>query len=158
MLLQDDRRTNRRISPLRAWIPPVGFVVSSLLALTSLFFAVVWGLRRLLGWLPAPGPWSVRLWPLLGAAALFGCIAFYVAGRSRGYPFLGVPNRWTIGMMLTSLLIPVATLGSVVAVWRHRRAVMNRFAYWHAVLVTAGLVFLTGFMLSWGLVGVRMWK
>jgi hypothetical protein len=156
-LLQYDQMTYRRISPLRVWVPLVGFPVSFLLALTSLLFAVVWGLRKLLGWLPNPGPWSVRLWPLLGAAALVGCFGLYSAAESRGFAVLGTPNPWTIGMMLTSLLVPLAAIFSVVSVWRHRRAPMNRFAYWHAVLVTLGLVFLAGFLFSWGLVGVRMW-
>ena len=149
--------TNRRISPLRVWIPIVGFPGSFLLAVSSLLFAVIWGLRKALRRLPNPGPWSVRLWPLLGAAALVGCFWIYFAAESRGYALFGTPNRWTIGMMLTSLLLPVAAIGSVVAVWRHRRAPMNRWAYWHAVLVTGGLVFMAGFFASWGMLGLRMW-
>jgi CubicO group peptidase (beta-lactamase class C family) len=156
-LLQYDLMTYRRISPLRVWVPMVGFPVSFLLALSSLLFAVIWGLRKAVGRLPNPGPWSVRLWPLLGAAALVGCFWVYFAAESRGFALLGKPNLWTIGMMLTSLLLPLGALGSVLAVWRHRRAPMNRWAYWHAVLVTVGLVFLAGFFFSWGLVGVRMW-
>ena len=34
---------------------------------------------------------------------------------------------------------------------------MNRRAYWHAVLVTLGLLFVTGFFLSWGMIGIRIW-
>jgi len=157
ILLQYGQMTYQRISPLRVWFPMAGFAGSYLLAVSSLLFAVIWGLRKVLGWLPNPGPWSVRLWPLLGAAALVGCFWIYFAAESRGYAVLGTPNLWTIGMMMTSLLIPLGALGSVVAVWRHRRAPMNRFAYWHAVLVTLGLVFIAGFFFSWGLVGVRMW-
>lgn len=156
-LLQYGQMTYRRISPLWVWVPIVGFPGSFLLAVSSLLFAVIWGLRKALGRLPNPGPWSVRLWPLLGAAALVGCFWVYFAAESRGYAVFGTPNRWTIGMMLTSLLLPIAAIGSVVVVWRHRRAPMNRFAYWHAVLVTLGLVFIAGFFFSWGLVGVRMW-
>jgi CubicO group peptidase (beta-lactamase class C family) len=156
-LLQYGQMTYRRISPLRVWVPIVGFPGSYLLALSSLLFAVIWGLRKVLGRLPNPGPWSVRLWPLLGAAALVGFFWIFFAAESRGYAVLGIPNVWTIGLMLTSLLIPLGALGSVVAVWRHRRAPMNRFAYWHAVLVTLGLVFMAGFFASWGMIGLRMW-
>ena len=156
-LLQYGQMTYRRISPLRVWVPLGGIAVSLPLVASSLLFALIWGLRKVLGRLPNPGPWSVRLWPLVGAAALVGCFWFYSAAESRGFELLGKPNLWTIGMMGTSLLIPLGALGSVVAVWRHRRARMNRFAYWHAVLVTLGLVFIAGFFFSWGLVGVRMW-
>jgi hypothetical protein len=149
--------TYQRVSPLRVWVPLAGFAASYLLAMSSLLFAGIWGLRRGLGRLPNPGPWSVRLWPLLGAAALVGCFWIYFAAESRGSAVLGAPNLWTIGMMLLSLLIPIAALFSVGAVWRHRRAPMNRWAYRHAVLVTAGHVFMAGFFISWGMVGVRMW-
>jgi hypothetical protein len=36
-------------------------------------------------------------------------------------------------------------------------APMNRWAYWHAVLVTGGLVFRAGFFALWGMIGLRMW-
>ncbi len=156
-LLQYGQMTYRRISPLRVWFPMAGFAVSFLVALSSLLFAVIWGLRKAVGRFPNPGPWSMRLWPLLGAAALVGGFWLYFAGESRGFAVLGRPNLWTIGLMLTSLLIPVAAIFSVVAVWRHRRAPMNRWAYWHGVLVTAGLVFMAGFFGSWGMIGLRMW-
>jgi CubicO group peptidase (beta-lactamase class C family) len=156
-LLQQGQMTYQRISPLRVWVPLGGIAVSLPLVTSSLLFAVVWGLRKALGRLPKPGPWSVRLWPLFGAAALVGFFVFYAEGESHGFAVFGTPNVWTIGMMLMSLLIPLSTLFSVVAVWRHRRAMMNRCAYWHAVLVTLGLVFITGFFFAWELVGVRMW-
>ncbi len=156
-LLQYGQMTFRRISPLRVWFPMAGFAGSFLLALSSLLFALIWGLRKILGRLANPGPWSVRLWPLLGAAALVGCFWIYFAAESRGYALFGTANRWTIGMLLTSLLLPVAAIGSVVEVWRHRRAPMNRWAYWHAVLVTLGLVFQAGFFAVWGMIGLRMW-
>ncbi len=156
-LLQHGQMTYQRISPFRVWFPMAGFAGSFLLALSALLFAAIWGLRKVLGRLPNPGPWSVRVWPLLGAVALVGCFWFYSAAESRGFELFGTVNFWTVGMMLTSLLIPIAALFSVVAVWRHRYATMNRWAYWHAVLVTVGHVFMTGFFASWGLIGVRMW-
>ena len=64
---------------------------------------------------------------------------------------------WTVGLMLVTLLIPLSAICSVVGLWRHRKARMNRVAYWHAVLVTLGLLFITGFGLSWGLIGIRLW-
>lgn len=156
-LLQYGQMTYRRISPFWVWFPLGGFASSFLLAVSSLLFAVIWGLRKVLGWLPNPGPWSVRLWPLLGAAAVVGVFLLHGAADSRGPAVLGTPNLWTIGMMLASLLIPSAAIFSVVAVWRHRQAPMNRWAYWHAVLVTLGLVFMAGFFASWGMIGLRMW-
>lgn len=156
-LLQYDQMTYRRISPFKVWLPMGGFAGSFLLATSSLLFAVVWGSRKVLGWLPKPGPWSVRLWPMVGAAALIGTFWCFFRAESRGGTVLGTANLWTISMMLTSLLLPLAALGSVVAVWRHRQAAMNRFVYWHAVFVTLGLVFSTGFFFSWDLVGVRIW-
>lgn len=156
-LLQYGQLTYRRISPLRVWGPLMGFPLSCAFALSALLFAVVWGLRLVLRRLPNPGPWSVRLWPLLGALAVVGLLVIYLAAEARGFAALGTPNGWTISLMLMSLLLPMATILSAVAVWRHRRTPMNRWAYRHAVLVTTALVFLSGFLGVWGLIGVRMW-
>ena len=156
-LLQGNLRTYARVSAVRFWSVLAGLVASMLLLMSTLPFAIVWSLRKALGRLRNPGPWSVRIFPLLGAAAFFGFIFFYRGAERGGVPILATPNVWTIGMMLTSLMIPLAAILSAIAVWRHRRAAMNRGTYWHAVLVTLSLIFMTGFFLSWGMIGLRFW-
>jgi CubicO group peptidase (beta-lactamase class C family) len=156
-LLQGNMRTYARVSAVRLWFVIGGLVISVLVMMSVFPFAIVWSLRKVLGRLPNPGPWSVRVFPLLGAAAFFGFIFLYRAAERGGVAILATPNFWTIGMMLTSLVIPLAAILSVIALWRHRCATMNRGTYWHSVLVALSLVFITSFSLSWGMIGLRFW-
>jgi CubicO group peptidase (beta-lactamase class C family) len=156
-LLQHDYGTWRKVSAVRVWTVVGGFALSLLLLLSSALFALVWGTRKLIGRLSSPGPWSVRTSPLLGLVGLVGFWFCYATAGDAGFAVLGTFNAWTLGMMVTSLLIPLGAALSVVAVWRHRKAPMNRVAYWHSVAVALALVWLTGFCLHWGIIGVRMW-
>jgi CubicO group peptidase (beta-lactamase class C family) len=156
-LFQFDDGTYQRTSGFGFWFVFGGVPVSILLVLTALPFALIWGLRKALGRLKNPGPLSLRVWQLVGAVGVFGFIAFYANVQEGCIDILGTLNFWSVGLMLDTLLIPLTAICSVVAVWRHRKAPMNRVAYWYAVLVTLGLVFISGFFLTWGMIGLRTW-
>ncbi|MEO6992015.1 MAG: serine hydrolase domain-containing protein [Lacunisphaera sp.] len=156
-LFQSQEGTFRRISGVGFWLVVGGLVLSLSFFLSAVVFAVVWSLRLALGRLKNAGPLGVRSWPLVGAVAVCGVVIFYNNVQDDWLAILGTMNVWSVGLMLVSLLIPLSTIFSLVAVWRHRKTPMNRVAYWHAVLVTLGLVFITGFGLSWGLIGIRIW-
>lgn len=155
--LQNDYGTLQKISGMGFWLILGGTGLALLLLVSSVFFALVWGTRKALGRLRDAGPLSVRAMPLLGILGLAGFLGCYARAGAGSYAVLGTVNAWTVGMMLTSLLIPLGAVLSVVAVWRHRKATMNRVAYWHSVAVALGLVWLTGFCLHWGMIGLRMW-
>ena len=86
-----------------------------------------------------------------------GFIAFYVNLQEGRIEIVGTMNIWSVGLMLTTLLLPLSAALTAVGLWRHRRTSMNRFAYWHSVLVTLGLLIITSFGLTWGLIGIRSW-
>lgn len=155
--LQNDYGTWQKISGTGFWLVVGGLGLALLLLVSSVLFALVWGTRKMLGRLRDAGPLSVRAAPLLGIAGLAGFIGCYAQAGAGSYAVLGTVNAWTVGMMLTSFLIPLGAVLSVAAVCRHRKAMMNRAAYWHSVAVALGLVFLTGFCLHWGIIGLRMW-
>lgn len=158
ILLQYELATMEKISSTGLWLLIGGMFTSFPLTLSSILFAFIWGPRKLLGKLPNPGPWSVRCIPLLGSLAYLGFWLIYAFTEATlGEAGFGHPNAWTISLFVTSLAIPLGAVLSVVSVWRHRKVTMNRVAYWHAVLVTLGLVFVTGFFLNWGVIGLRTW-
>ncbi len=150
--------TYRRISAVGFWFVFYGMLYSFGTLFSAVLFAVVWGLRLACGRLKNAGPLGLRTWPLLGVVGVVGFIAFYNEAQEGHSAMVGTMNVWTVGLMLDTLLIPLSAIGSLVGVWRHRKTRMNRVAYWHAVLVTFGLLFITGFGLSWGLIGIRLWS
>lgn len=156
-LFQCYQGTFRRISKVGFWSVYYGMLYSFGILLSGVLFAVVWGLRLAFGRLKNAGPLGPRAWPLLGLVGVVGFIAFYNTAQEGHIAIVGTMNVWTVGLMLDTLLLPLSAIFSTVGLWRHRKTRMNRVAYWHAVLVTLGLWFLTGFGLSWGLIGIRLW-
>jgi len=156
-LFQSNEGTFQRISSIGFWSVVGGIILSAVLLGSTVLFALVWGPRRALGRLKNAGPLSLQIWPLVGAAGVFAVIIFYVNVQEGCLDILGTPNFWSIGIMMVSYLIPLGALLGAFAIWRHRQATMNRVAYWHAVLVTVSLIFMSGFGLCWGLIGMRLW-
>lgn len=156
--LQNDYGTWQKVPALRVWATLGAVVLSLLLVVSAALFALVWGLRGLTRRPAVSGPLAVRALPLVGAAGLVGLLWCNAKAAASGSATLGTLNGWTGGMFLMSLLLPAGALLGAAAVWRHRQTPMHRVVYWHAVAVTAALVFLTGFGANWGLVGVRVWS
>jgi hypothetical protein len=164
ILIQFHWTTLKKVSALRFWAQIVGIALVSVLTLSSLLFAPIWGLRKLLGKLPNPGPLGVRVLPLLSvvllmvfdgllASALFGMIIGFVTDVSA----LGAPSLLTVGIMLSSIAFPLAAAASLFILFRERRAPMNRIAYWHSAFVAAAMTAVAVYYGYWGLIGLRLW-
>ncbi len=156
--------TYKQISALQVWAQLVGIVLVCLLVCSSLLFAPVWGVRKLLGKLRNPGPLSLRVWSLLAATLL---VAFdlllgsglrgLVSGTYIDDISLGVCTCLTVSIMLSSLAFPVAAAAALFLAYRHRTAPMNRLAYWHSVLVATAVAGVGVYYGYWGLIGLRLW-
>ena len=164
ILVQTSWATFKKISAWRFWSQIIGTVLISVLTVSSLLFAPVWGLRKLLGKLPNSGPLAVRVLPLISAVLLVafdGLFAFALFGQVIGVVMdisaLGVPSLLTVSIMLTSIAFPISVAASLYIVYRERRAPINRIAYWHAVLVTMAMTAVAIYYACWGLFGLRFW-
>lgn len=163
--VQFDRGTFKQVSALRVWTQIVGIVLVSVLTLSSLLFALVWGLRKLLGKLPNAGPLVVRGLPLLSAFLLItydGLIAIGLRGMITAGSIddlfnLGVPSVLSVTILLVSIAFPLAAVASLYVVYRERKAVMNRMAYWHSVMVALAVAAVAVYYGYWGLLGLRLW-
>lgn len=150
--------TMKKIPTFAVWFPLGGTACALLAMLSSLLLAVVWGVRKLFGKLPAPGPLSVRAVPLLASILFLGIPAILaITMANEDILLLGKPNGRTLGIFILTIAFPLAAFLSAFLVWRHRKAPMNRIAYWHSATVTLGLLFMTGFLAYWGLIGLRTW-
>jgi hypothetical protein len=70
---------------------------------------------------------------------------------------LGGCSWVTVGIMLSSIAIPLTAAASLYVVYRERFAPMNRLAYWHSVGVAAAVSANAIYMGYWGLIGLRLW-
>ena len=165
ILIQSGWETFKKVSALRVWEQIVAIALISLLVLSSLLFAPVWGLRKLFGKLHGAGPLSVRVLPLLSAVLLIafdlllviGFRGTITAGNVDDLFTLGVPSLLTVSIMLSSIAFPLVAAASLYVVYRERSTAMNRIAYWHSLLVAVAMAGVAGYMGCWGLIGLRLW-
>jgi len=164
VLIQSNRGTFKQVPAAQVWAQVAGIAVVSVLTLSALVFAPIWGWRKAVGRLQDAGPLRVRVLPLLSAVWLTGfdgLLAFglrgLITGQSDDMFILGVPSLLTVGILVTSLAFPLTTVWSLWVIYRERSAAMNRVVYWHSALVTLAMVAVAVYYAYWGLIGLRLW-
>jgi hypothetical protein len=164
ILIQTAVTTFKKVSALQFWAQAVGIALVSVLTVSSLLRAAVWGLRKLLGKLPNSGPMAIRVLPFLSAVLLVvfdGLLVIALFGTRFGFVTdvfnLGVPSLLTVSIMLSSIAFPLAAVASLFIVLRERRAPMNRVTYWHSVFIAAAMAAVAVYYGYWGLIGLRLW-
>jgi CubicO group peptidase (beta-lactamase class C family) len=102
-----------------------------------------------------PANW-VRRMPLWSIALLGIYFGFFALGGNDPMMW-GTPNWRTIGVLFASIAFPLACAASLYLAWRNRAAAMNRFVYWHSVLVAVAVTIVAIYLGYWGMLCVRMW-
>jgi CubicO group peptidase (beta-lactamase class C family) len=165
VLMECDWITFKKVSALRIWSQAAGIGLAGSLVLSSVLFAPIWIVRMIFGKLHNPGPLSVRVTPLLGAAFLIvfdvalaiGLRGTITCNEVDDLTALGTPSVLALTIMLSSIAFVLATAASLYVLYRERTAPMNRVVYWHSLAVTAGLLGVAIYYGYWGLIGVRLW-
>jgi CubicO group peptidase (beta-lactamase class C family) len=124
------------------------------LMLTSLPFALVWLVRKLFGAMKEVRHLRVRVVPLL--ATLVFLIVPVCVTQLNG-PQIGTFNRWTAGIFLGTFLFPLLSILGFVLVLRVPKDEIHRGVRIHSLLVSSACCMLTGFLLSWHLLALRLW-
>lgn len=156
---QSSAGTMEKVSALAA-VGPLALAAACLVLIISApVFAMVWGLRKLAGRPPAPGPLKLRMLPLLASLALVAAAVGHVTMvmAPDPIPLLGAPTPLSIAVFASGLAFAALSAAAAFTVWRQRRAVMHRAAYWHAALVTLACMTCAVYLLSWRLIGVPTW-
>lgn len=157
LLAQTGDNTFRRVNPLIAYAPLVALVGSGFVLMTTLLFAPVWVIRKLLGRLRGVRHLSVRILPLIGVATLF-LMAVLMGGPDD--EALARPTVWSVGFCISSLLfagIAVLSLLNCVVRFRRRQEV-GRVVWYHSLLASVALVTLALLFGSLGLIGRQTWE
>jgi CubicO group peptidase (beta-lactamase class C family) len=122
--------------------------------LTSLPFALVWLFLKLVGAMKDVRHLSVRVVPLLATLALLIVpICFQKLSGSQ----IGSCNLWTAGIFLGTSFFPLLSIISLVFVLRVPKDEIHRGVKIHSLLVSSACCVITGFLLSWHLLALRLW-
>lgn len=143
-----------RTSILWTWLRIVVVVLSLILLASSLLFGLVWVLRKLFGGLKEVQHLSVRAFPLLATVCF---VVFVICCTKFGGLDSGVLNLWTAGIFLLSILFPLLALSSLLLALRVPKSEIAFSVRIHSLLVALACCVLAGFLISWHLVGLRLW-
>jgi len=143
-----------RTSILWTWLRIVVVALALILMASSLLFGLVWVLRKLFGGLKDVQHLSVRALPLIATVCF---VAFFICCTKFGGLDSGVLNFWTAGIFLLSILFPLLALFSLVLALRVPKSEIAPSVRIHSLLVALACCVLAGFLISWHLVGLRLW-
>jgi hypothetical protein len=122
--------------------------------LTSLPFALVWLFLKLVGAMKDVRHLSVRVAPLLATLAFsIVPVCFLNLNGSQ----IGSLNLWTAGIFLGTFFFPLLSIISLVFVLRVPNHEIHRGVRIHSLLVSSACCVVTGFLLSWHLLALRLW-
>jgi CubicO group peptidase (beta-lactamase class C family) len=124
------------------------------LMLTTLPFALVWLFLKLIGTMKEVRHLAVRAVPLFATLAfLIIPLCFMRLDGSQ----IGSFNLWTAGIFLGTLFFPLLSIVGLVLVLRVPKEEIHRAVRIHSLLVSSACCVLTGFLLSWHLLALRLW-
>src|SRR6266404_2168975 len=122
--------------------------------LTSLPFALVWLFLKLFGAMKDVRHLSVRVAPLLATLA-FSIVPLCFLNLNGSQ--IGSLNIWTAGIFLGTFFFPVLSVIGFVLVLRVPKDAIHRGVRIHSLLVSSACCVVTGFLLSWHLLALRLW-
>ena len=121
---------------------------------SSLPYALIWLFLKLVGAMKDVRHLSVRVVPLLATLSLL--IVPFCLMRLSGAQ-IGSCNPWTAGIFLGTLFFPFLSILGLVVVLRVPKEEIHRGVRIHSLLVSSACCVLTGFLLSWHLLALRLW-
>jgi CubicO group peptidase (beta-lactamase class C family) len=140
---------------LSAYLPMLLFFAALALMLSSLLFALVWGLRKLIGHMAGVRHWSLRILPL---AASVACFVMVGSVASIAPIELGVINAKTLMFFGCSLLFAALSVAALVQAVRSYKWDVNRWMRWHSTAVAVACAGTTLLFAAWGMIGLRLWN
>jgi CubicO group peptidase (beta-lactamase class C family) len=124
------------------------------LMLTTLPFALVWIVRKLLDAMKEVRHLPVRVFPLLATLTF---LLVPVCFTQLNGPQIGTFNAWTAGIFLGTFLFPLFSMIGLVLVLRVPKSEIHRGVLTHSLLASSACCVLTGFLWSWHLLALRLW-
>lgn len=128
-----------------------------IMIVSSLIYALVWGIRKWRGKIPGGATLRVRVWPFLASVSIVLFVLLFMQGFADPFVRLGKPTAYSVGAMLLSIAFAIfAVLGARASV-QERHQAMNRINYWHSTVASFAHCIVALYFLWFGIVGVMTW-
>ncbi len=131
------------------------FVVLALISI--LVYAPFWILGGLMTELRRPAERSMRIWPLVAVLGLIAAVVTVMFSAADFIGRMGNITAWSVSFFLATILFAVATVASVMALWRAPEQGVRLGVRRYSALVTTALLIATLYLAYWGIIGLRTW-
>jgi CubicO group peptidase (beta-lactamase class C family) len=122
--------------------------------LTTIPYALAWLFMKFAGAMKDVQHLAVRVIPLFATLSfLIVPVCFLELNGSQ----IGTFNLWTAGFFLGSFFFPLLSVTGLVLVLRVPKDEIHHAVRIHSLLVSSACCVLTGFLLSWHLLALRLW-
>lgn len=140
-----------RVFGLLSWIG-----LTLCLSITSIIFAIVWGVRYARGNIASGESISIRIWPLITTLVLLLALCTPIIFRP-SLESMGNVSAPSLIIFFCSTAFPLLALYSLINAYRHKHAEVNAVMYWHSVTVAILHSGLALCLMYYGLFAIRMW-
>ncbi|ALS97879.1 serine hydrolase domain-containing protein [Lacimicrobium alkaliphilum] len=151
--------TLKKVSVPGAYLPRIVLVLWLVSILLGLAFALIWIPRKWMGKINNSASLRIRSWPMITLIPLVIVVACLLMIKSSATPFVlaGQPTVLSLIVFFASIVFFLAALWSVRIWYLIRNDKMGRLVRWHSgMLIFLNLV-IALYLLSQGLIGVRLW-
>lgn len=153
----DGTATLRRIPGWMA-ISEIILTAGVMLAMVSVIvYAPFWLLAGLSPKRRRPEERAVRWWPQIAVLSLVAMVVLVRLSIPDIINRMGNLTIWSAGVFLCTLIFPIASLASAVAVWRADKNNVRRSVRRYSIVVAAALLIATAYLAYWGMIGLGTW-
>jgi hypothetical protein len=143
-----------RTSPIWPYTRVGLLLLCAVVMLSSIAFAVIWLIRKLIGGMKGVRHLAVRTVPLV---AILSLVLIPFCFNALHGSAIGTANVFTIGIFLATTAFAVLSLLGVVLALRVPKAEIHPGVRIHSLIVSLACCVVAVFFASWGLIGLRLW-
>ena len=149
--------TMKQIGTWQALSEIVLAVFVALALISIVVYAPFWILCGLMKERRRPAERGMRIWPLVAILSLIAAVVIVVFSAADFIGRMGNMTAWSVSFFLATILFAVATVASVVALWRAPEQGVRLGVRRYSAMVTAALLIATLYLAYWGIIGLRTW-
>jgi CubicO group peptidase (beta-lactamase class C family) len=131
------------------------FVLLSMVAIV--IYAPFWILGGFRKRRRRPAERGMRIWPLVAVLSLIAFVGIFILCSDDLIDRLGNLTPWSVAIFLTTLLFGLASLASVVSLWRAPAESVRRGVRRFSSVITIALLIAAAYLAYWGIIGLRTW-
>ena len=100
---------------------------------------------------------GLRLWPLIAVLSLIAFVCVFIVSSNDLIERLGNLTGWSVAIFLATVSFGIASLASVISLWRTRPENVRRGVRRFSLIVTLAILIAALYLAYWGIIGLRTW-